>query len=130
VPRATTVVGNVLIGLASLVTVLMGLAVSELRPVSGPDAMGLVIFPMVLTVRWLALAGALTIAASRGAFAWLASSRATQVLAVGTFHVAAGAASLASIFGAVSAHSAELRPWRSSCRSPCPRRSSSWPLLP
>lgn len=109
--RVSAVLGTVLVGLAGLVTALMVLAVSELRPVAGADAMGLVVFPLVLSVRWLALAGALLIAVSRGGFAWLAPGRATQALVILAFHLAAGAASLASIFGAVGPHSAELRPW-------------------
>ena len=109
--RTTALLGNVLVGLAGLVTALMVLAVSELRPVSGADAMGLVIFPVVLSARWLALAGALLIGVSRGGFAWLAPGRGTQTLVLLAFHLAAGAASLASILGAVGPHSAELRPW-------------------
>jgi hypothetical protein len=109
--RAVTVIGNLLLGLAALVTGLMALSVSEFHPVSGPDAMGLIIYPMILSVRWLALAGALGIGVSRGAFAWLAPARGVQGVAIGAFHLAAGAASLASVIGAFGAHSAEVRPW-------------------
>jgi hypothetical protein len=109
--RATTVVGNVLLGIAVLVTALMVLSIREFRPVSGADAMGLVIFPMILSVRWLAIAGALAIAVSRGAFAWVSPTRGVQAAALGVFHLAAGAASLASVLGATGAHSGALRPW-------------------
>jgi hypothetical protein len=109
--RAVTVIGNLLLGIAGLVTALMVLSVSEFHPVSGADAMGLVVYFMILGVRWLALAGALAIALSRGAFDWLVPGRGLQGLAVGVFHMAAGAASLASVIGAFGAHSADVRAW-------------------
>jgi hypothetical protein len=61
-----TILANALIGLSSLLTLLAGILVAEARVTSGPDTMGLIVVPLVLAPRWLALTGALSIAARRG----------------------------------------------------------------
>ena len=102
---------NVLLGLAALVTVLVALLVADARPASGPDAMGLVVVPMLLTPRWLALAAATGIAARRRALDWVHPARAVQATAGVVWLGLLGVASITSVFMAYGTHAATFKPW-------------------
>jgi hypothetical protein len=106
-----TLVANLLLVVAAFVLLPNGMLVAEARPVSGPDAMGLIVVPLFLGVQWLALTGALLVAAWHGGLAWVHRSRAVQAV-VGTAWLAVSSgAGFAAMLEAFSGQSARFAPW-------------------
>jgi len=105
------IVANLLLGLASLLTCLVVFLVADARHAAGADAMGLVVVPMLLAPRWLAIAGAAAIAGSRLAFGWLHPSRAGQITIALLWLILVGAASFGSVMLAFGPDSRAFKPW-------------------
>lgn len=97
--------------IAGLCTMLMVPVVVDLRRVSGADAMGLLTVFAVMAPRFAALAAAIAIAAARGGFPWLGTSRGVQAALGLGFHTLAGLASLASVAAAVGPDSEAVKAW-------------------
>jgi hypothetical protein len=102
---------RLLLGVAGLSTLLLLPTFAELRPLSGPDAMGLVVVLAVMAARWISLAFAWGVAAHLGRVPWLAAGRAGQAAGVLLFHAAAGAASFGSLVLVTGPDSNAVRPW-------------------
>lgn len=105
-----TLLANALLALAALLTALVALLVAEARHVGGADAMGLVVVPMLLGPRWLALASATGIAARRAALDWIHPSPAVQATVAIPWLALAGLASFSSVIVAHGPHSAAFKP--------------------
>jgi hypothetical protein len=106
-----TILANVLVGLAALLTAFAGLLVADARHTTGPDTMGFIVVPLLLAPRWLALSGALLIAARRGGMAWVHPARGWQGAAALAWMALAGIASFGAVLMAYGPHSRAFRPW-------------------
>ena len=106
-----TILLYLLLGLASLLTLPVVLLVIDARHAAGANAMGLVMVPMLLAPRWLALAGAVAIACRRSALGWIHPSRAWQAVVAFGWLALSGAASIASVMMAYGPDSASFKPW-------------------
>jgi hypothetical protein len=89
---------NILLGVATLITLLVfGLTVGTKMP-SGPDRAGIGFMWLLLTVpRWISLAIVLYTLAQRDAFAWFSSNRAVQTLVVLALHAVMGVVVLIAV---------------------------------
>ncbi len=105
------ILANLLLAVAALLTFLVALLVADARHVGGADAMGLVVVPMLLAPRWLALAGVVAIACSRSALGWVHASRTAQAVLCLAWLGLAGAASFASVLMAHGPDSQAFKPW-------------------
>lgn len=104
-------IARLLLGVAALCTLLLVPTFFELRPVSGPDAMGLVVILAVMAARWGSLAIVWTIVARLGRVPWLAPDRMRQAAGLLALHAAAGGASFGSLVLATGPDSDDVRWW-------------------
>jgi len=106
-----TFAGIALLLLALGMTFLYIPVATTIRPVSGPDAMGL-IGPIFLSgARALCLAAAIAIAASRGGFAWVHASRGAQWLALTALLAGSVALELWALAAATGSYGVPARAW-------------------
>lgn len=104
-------VANALLGVAVLLSLPTALLVADARHAAGADAMGMVVVPMLLAPRWLAIAAALAIASWRSTLGWIHPRRGPQAAMGIAWHALAGMASFASVLAAYGPHSAAFKPW-------------------
>ncbi len=104
-------IARLLLGVAALCTLLLVPTFFELRPVSGPDAMGLVVILAVMAARWGSLAIVWAIAARLGRVPWLAPDRLRQAAGMLALHAAAGGASFGSVVLVTGPDSEAVRVW-------------------
>ncbi len=107
-----TILGYTLLAIALLCTVLYVPIATTIRPVSGPDGMGLIALFILTLGRWILLAVAVTIAATRGGFSWIHPGHGVQWIAVMFLLTASGGMELWSLDAATSGwYGREARPW-------------------
>lgn len=107
-----TILGYVFLALALLCTVLYVPIAATIRPVSGPDGMGLIVLLILSLARWILLAAAVTIAATRGRFSWVHPSHGVQWFSLMFLLTASGGMELWSLDAATSGwFGREARPW-------------------
>ena len=109
--HAGTLMANLCLVVAALLLLPIAVMVFEARPVSGEYAVGLVLVPLLEVLQWLALTGALLIAAHRGRLAWLHHQRSVQAIVGGVWLGFLSVAATMVILTAYGPSSASFRLW-------------------
>lgn len=104
-------IANILLALATLITLLVAQIVADAHPVNGADAMGLIVVIPVLMAQWAVIAGAVLIAARRGGLSWMPASRGIQALAAVLWCAAVGLTASSTVVMGYGPSSAAIVPW-------------------
>jgi hypothetical protein len=85
-----TIVCNILIGLAVLITILLFVLKADAGRMAGPDKGGEIVLFIIMGARWLLVAVVLAWCALAGRFDWIGGSTGTRVLVVLATHLGIG----------------------------------------
>ncbi len=105
------IVVNILLLIAMLLTVATVPAVLSLRHLQGDSAVGVILYFLLLTPRWVCIAIALALASKRRAFGFISPSTGRQLASVIGFHTLAGVVSIAAVVMGTGPHSDAFKPW-------------------
>ena len=97
--------------LRALVTLLVAQLVADAHSVAGADAMGLIVVIPVLMAQWVVLAGAMLVAAQRGALKWIHTSSLAQAVAALLWLAALGVTSSIAVVMAYGPRSDAMVAW-------------------